>query len=257
MKKVIIIRLFILCLVLNFSINISAAFALNLPPLIITEVAFVPTLTNDNTPDYTFNVVGGGAGNIIYGGACSSDAVIFRGIGTAPGWNNTITFNALPDGTYNNCTIQILDLYGRASNILNIPSFTIDTTVPSIIIYTLDYNVISPNGDGVNDVANFDLEFSEEVSADFNILNSFGEKIKDIYNPPYFVTDPQSKKWDGKNNSGVVVPDGVYTIQIIIIDSAGNNLTDVSKTITVDNEAPTQHHKHHFQKDSHKNFLKI
>jgi hypothetical protein len=251
-KKIIIAALFVLlCLALNFSFNVGAVFALNLPPLVITEVTPVPTPTNDNTPDCTFNVIGGGAGNIIYGGECSSAASIFRGIGAAPGWNNIITFNALSDGVYDNCTIQISDLYGRASNILNIPGFTVDTVAPSIVIYTLDHSIISPNGNGINDEANFDLRFSEEVGADFNILDASGVKVRDIYDSPA-VTNPQSKKWDGKNNSGVVVPDGIYTIQIIITDPAGNNLTDVSKTITVDSEFSTHRHKHWFRKGGHR-----
>jgi flagellar hook assembly protein FlgD len=48
------------------------------------------------------------------------------------------------------------------------------------------------------------------------------------------VTNPQVKTWDGKNELGEVVPNGVYTIKIEFEDTAGNSVIDTSKTITVE-----------------------
>ncbi len=89
---------------------------------IISEVTPIPTPTNDSTPDYTFTT--NEAGTITYGGDCSSSTV-----GASVG-NNIITFNALADGVYNNCTIRVTDYSGNPSNVLNVSSFTIDTTSP-------------------------------------------------------------------------------------------------------------------------------
>jgi len=69
--------------------------------LIIEEVTAVTTPTIDTTPNYTFSSTK--AGTITYGGSCSSSTTI-----AIPG-NNTITFNALADGTYDNCTITVTD----------------------------------------------------------------------------------------------------------------------------------------------------
>ncbi|MFL2738229.1 MAG: FISUMP domain-containing protein [bacterium] len=89
--------------------------------LAIEEVTAIATTTSDSTPEYTFASTG--AGSITYGGSCYS-AIIIANIG-----NNTITFNALSDGTYSNCTIKIIDSAGNESNTLTIPTFTVDTTV--------------------------------------------------------------------------------------------------------------------------------
>ena len=69
--------------------------------LIIKEVTAVTTPTIDTTPNYTFS--SSKAGTITYGGSCSSSTTI------AISGNNTITFNALADGTYDNCTITVTD----------------------------------------------------------------------------------------------------------------------------------------------------
>ena len=72
---------------------------------IIAEVTAVTTPTNDSTPDYTFSSTE--AGTITYGGSCSSSTT------TAIAGNNTITFNALANGTYDNCTITVTDNSGN------------------------------------------------------------------------------------------------------------------------------------------------
>lgn len=117
-------------------------------------------------------------------------------------------------------------------------SVTVDNTPPTIVTYTIDNPAFSPNGDGVKDVTNIDLLFSEPVKADVNILNSLGVKVKDFYDSNE-VTNPNAKDWDGKDNSGVVVADGVYTIEVIITDRADSSLTDKIKTVIVDNTPPT------------------
>ena len=67
--------------------------------LVLKEVTAVPSLTTDNTPDYTFssNI----AGTIKYGGSCSSRTTTVRQ------GNNTITLDSLSDGTYSDCTIIV------------------------------------------------------------------------------------------------------------------------------------------------------
>ena len=69
--------------------------------LIIEEVTAVTTPTIDTTPNYTFS--SSKSGTITYGGSCSSSTTIaISGI-------NTITFNALTDGTYDDCTITVTE----------------------------------------------------------------------------------------------------------------------------------------------------
>ena len=73
--------------------------------LIIEEVTAVTTPNIDNTPNYTFS--SSKAGTITYGGSCSSSTTIaISGI-------NTITFNTLTDGIYEDCTITVTENSGN------------------------------------------------------------------------------------------------------------------------------------------------
>ena len=89
---------------------------------VIAEVTAVTTPTTDSTPNYTFS--SDEAGTITYGGSCSSSTT------SAISGNNTITFNALSNGTYSNCTIIVKDSAGNASNTLAITSFVV---IPSYV----------------------------------------------------------------------------------------------------------------------------
>jgi len=82
----------------------------------ITEVTPVTTPTTNMTPDYVFN--SNSAGTITYGGSCTSAT------GSAIVGDNTITFNTLPWGTYDDCTITVTDEFGP-SNTLLVSEFTI------------------------------------------------------------------------------------------------------------------------------------
>ena len=66
---------------------------------VLSEVTPVLTPTIDTTPNYTFS--SSKAGTITYGGSCSSSTTV------AVVGNNTITFNALTNGTYDDCTIRV------------------------------------------------------------------------------------------------------------------------------------------------------
>ena len=78
---------------------------------VIAEVTAVTTPTKDSTPNYTFSSTE--TGTITYGGSCSSSTT------SATSGNNTITFIALSEGTYSNCTIVVKDSAGNASNSLS------------------------------------------------------------------------------------------------------------------------------------------
>lgn len=88
----------------------------------LSEITPIPTSSNDTTPEYTFHT--DEAGNITYGGDCSSSAA------TAISGNNAITFNVLSGGTHSNCTIAVTDVAGNSSASLSVSSFTIDVSAP-------------------------------------------------------------------------------------------------------------------------------
>ena len=85
--------------------NVSSSHNINsftvvIPP-VIAEVTAVITPTLDTTPNYTFS--SSKAGTITYGGSCSSSTTV------AVAGNNTITFNVLANGIYDDCTITVTE----------------------------------------------------------------------------------------------------------------------------------------------------
>lgn len=114
-----------------------------------------------------------------------------------------------------------------------------DVTPPTLEIYTVSENIISPNNSlGIKDSVIIDIKFSEPVKAFIQIRDASDNLIEDIYSPPYYVTNPQEKTWYGKDGDDNYVIDGEYTIVISGIDSAGNELLDNSHKIIVDNTNP-------------------
>ena len=86
----------------------------------ITEVTPVTTpIVTDSLLDYTFN--SNSDGSISVGGSCGSITT------SAIAGDNAITFDALPAGTYSNCTIIVTDSFGP-SNTLAVSSFVVSTT---------------------------------------------------------------------------------------------------------------------------------
>ncbi len=135
----------------NFTITVN-----NLDDVapVIAEVTPVATPTTDNTPNYVFTT--DETGTIAYTGDCSS-ANTSASIGS-----NTVTFNTLADGVHSNCTVKVTDASGNASNILNVPSFTVDATIPTIV------SISSTKANGIyttGTVIDINVIFSENVTS--------------------------------------------------------------------------------------------
>ena len=122
---------------------------------ILSQVTAVSTPTNDNTSSYTFSSTE--AGTITYGGSCSSDNT------SATIDNNTVTFNALVDGTYDNCTINVTDSVSNAGSPLDVNTFVVDTTPPTVSsIFPTD------NQSGVSITTdNITVTFSEAMESSY------------------------------------------------------------------------------------------
>ena len=88
--------------------------------------------------------------------------------------------------------------------------------------------------------ASIDLEFTKTVKVNLDIVDMSDNLVKDLYSTSG-VADPRPKTWDGTNNAGNSVTDGIYKIKIELKDFITDQLlqTDTSRTITVDKIAPT------------------
>jgi len=129
----------------NPSVNLSvSSFTIGRLTPALVQVTAVPTLTKDNVTSYTFFSTLSGAIN--YGGDCDSDN------NTAVAGNNTITFDALAEGTYSNCKISV-DNNSNTSDNLSVSSFTIDITTPTLSSVTIASNnsvsTLAKTGDNI------------------------------------------------------------------------------------------------------------
>ncbi len=179
---------------------------------VITEVTAVTTPTSDTTPDYTFSSTEAGTNS--YGGSCSSENT------STTADNNTITFNALPDGTYSDCKISVTDNANNTSDNLSVNSFTIDTVKPILAQVTA---VTTPTKDPTPGYA-FSSDEAGTISYGGSSCSSGGTSAINGTNSISFGT----------------LSEASYTCTITVTDSAGNASSALSvNTFVIDTTAPT------------------
>ena len=90
---------------------------------------------------------------------------------------------------------------------------------------------ISPNGDGVKDLAAFNIDVAEDAAWQLEIRDEFREMVQ-----TYSGTGKPMKavEWDGKDVEGNLARDGRYTVQLIYSDEAGNRLPQRKMTLIID-----------------------
>lgn len=83
-------------------------------------------------------------------------------------------------------------------------------------------SAFSPNGDGVND--EFQVGYYNVSQFNFQVFNRWGQKVYESEDPAF--------QWDGKDENGVSVMEGVYVYVLRALDFDGDQIEE-SKTITV------------------------
>jgi gliding motility-associated-like protein len=91
--------------------------------------------------------------------------------------------------------------------------YTVHIDPSSAITYA---NVFTPNGDGINDIFNFDVHNLTITSA--SIFNRWGQKVYDW--------SVALAGWDGRTASGVPAPDGVYFFIFNAVGVEGKRYTE-------------------------------
>lgn len=135
----------------------------------------------------------------------------------------------------------------------------IDRRAPDISLDTTEQH-ISPNLDGVQDDLVRSLAISDErfiKGYRFLVFDGSGAQVREIVNKDerpenvsfknvfrrlaYVktgITVPDQVRWDGRSDSGAVVPDGTYTYRVEAWDDNGNLGQSQTGTVHVDNTAP-------------------
>lgn len=150
----------------------------------------------------------------------------------------------LKDGNY---SIALYAIDKSGNNSFSSTGFVIDKTAPVLTLSpdTRTRYYISPNQEssygvqdtiGSNEIISF--TFNEVTNAIINIVNSNDKIIKDVLENEYFKNTKCNIIWNGKNNNGDFVTDGIYTIRVNYKDRHENKGLKTF-TIVVDNTNAT------------------
>ena len=90
----------------------------------------------------------------------------------------------------------------------------------------LEPKVVTPNGDGVNEKVDFSfklLQITSRVSLSLKIFDLSGEKRRVIRKNNQY-SGFLHFSWDGRDNSGNLVPPGLYVYQVSVEAENGEDL---------------------------------
>jgi len=113
--------------------------------------------------------------------------------------------------------IHAVDLAGNSAD-SSANSFTVDKMPPTIANITFSRKVLFPDGTAASTLVSYQASdpLSGVADVDAAIKNQSGSVVRNINNVGGEFT------WDAKNNGGVFVPVGYYTLEFTATDGAGN-----------------------------------
>jgi hypothetical protein len=159
----------------------------------------------------------------------------------APG-NYEIRFNGavgtethqrvVPDGKYT-FVVEAKESSGRQSEQrVDLVVENADTTPPEIRDVSANLDVISPNGDGIEDEMTLSFALSKKATAMLYLIRDEDEAYYMLY-PPKEQEGLQAYLFDGHDNGQKLLADGRYAFHIRAWDKAGN-VSEATRRITLD-----------------------
>ena len=136
--------------------------------------------------------------------------------------------NPVSEGTYSLVVTGWDDKEGSGSS--SAYTIVVDNTPPSVDL-TLPYAVFSPNGDANQDIMIIEHTAGIESKWSSVIQDTAGTEILRF---DWTDSEPENVTWDGKDTTGEIVDDGIYTYYINGADLAGNTYETTYTPITVD-----------------------
>jgi len=157
-------------------------------------------------------------------------------------WDGTAGGRRVADGRY------LLQLTGMAgSSAYRAPSalpatpaqvaeyaVTVDTVAPVVKSASASSALISPNGDGILDTASFKLASTGATLWTVRIAAGSAAPVRSVSGTGGAI----KFTWNGRGDTGAVVPDGVYAVTLAACDVAGNCATK-AYPVRVDTTPPT------------------
>ena len=143
-----------------------------------------------------------------------------------------------PDGEYS----FSLEAWDDNNNSASTQTYkvNVDTVAPQITIQPVkkDDLIFSPNGDGNKDIITIVQTGSKENIWSAAIIDAQGTAVRSY---EWKSAAPQTLIWDGKDDAGNPVPDGVYAYTISSTDAAENSSTAVIDNIILSTEQTPIH----------------
>lgn len=111
------------------------------------------------------------------------------------------------------------------------------TEMPVVLRFSVAPLYFSPNGDGVQDRARLGFDLSEPAEVSFSVIDMDGNEVRELVDDRELAGDERHRfSWDGRDDDGNVVPDGVYRMRVVR-RKEGRRL-DSFKEVVVDTHAP-------------------
>jgi len=107
----------------------------------------------------------------------------------------------------------------------------------------MSHRYFSPNGDAQDDTTTVFYCLSKNATVTTTVVDTTGATVRTIGTVdgvsgyPGCSTWSHMVDWDGRDDSGTVLPDGVYTVRVHAVDAAGQSAQDEVQ-VGIDNRAP-------------------
>jgi FlgD Ig-like domain len=108
---------------------------------------------------------------------------------------------------------------------------------PLVLRFAASPQAISPNGDGSRDRTMVGFDLSEPAEVSFSVLDGEGNEVRRIVDDRRLRGDAKHRfAWDGRDDSGERVPDGVYRLRVVRRDEG--RVINSLKEVRVDTKPP-------------------
>lgn len=126
--------------------------------------------------------------------------------------------NGVADGSYT-AKLTVVS-QGGTKRVVSLGTFVIDTQPPQVSISAPDGLIFDPTGNGKRTALKIDQINGTVETLWTGTFSNSGDKAVRTYT--WTNSAPKSFTWDGRDNSGKLLPDGHYVYRITSTDQAGN-----------------------------------
>lgn len=152
--------------------------------------------------------------------------------GTAPTEDPVLRRRALPSGDYTLVVEAAADDGEKASQELPLRIEARDAEPPTIENLVISPSIISPNADGIDDVAEITFRTAVTATLDIEIVGPGCAPLCPFATAEETEPIPQRRVWNGRTPDGVLLADGEYTLVVRARDTLGN-LVEQRGSVTI------------------------